>query len=58
MSWAYSLDLRERVAAAIEKGGSSVRQAAAQFGIGASTAIRWVGRLRKTGSVRPGKIGG
>jgi transposase-like protein len=58
MSRAYSLDLRERVVAAVEKGGLSARRAAAQFGVGASTAIRWVGRLRRTGSVRPSKIGG
>ena len=54
----YSLDLRERVVAAVEKGGLSARRAAKQFGVGASTAIRWVGRLRKTGSLRPSKIGG
>lgn len=58
MSHAYSVDLRERVVAAVEKGGFSARQAAARFGIGASTAIRWVGRMRETGSVRPSKIGG
>ena len=58
MSRAYSLDLRERVVAAVEKGGLSARRAAVQFGVGASTAIRWAGRLRRTGSVRPSKIGG
>jgi transposase len=58
MSHAYSLDLRERVVAAVEKDGLSARQAAARFGVGASTAIRWVGRMRETGSVRPSKIGG
>jgi transposase len=58
MSHAYSLDLRERVVAAVEKGGLSARQAAARFGVGASTAIRWVARVRGTGSVRPSKIGG
>ncbi|HZD91756.1 MAG TPA: IS630 family transposase [Pseudolabrys sp.] len=54
----YSIDLRERVVAAVENGGLSARQAAAQFGVGVSTAIRWAGRVRKTGSVRPSKIGG
>ena len=58
MSRPYSLDLRERVVAAVEKGGLSARQAAVQFGVGVSTAIRWVERLRRTGSVRPSKIGG
>jgi transposase len=54
----YSIDLRERVVAAVETGGLSARQAAARFGVGASTAIRWVARARATGSVRPSKIGG
>jgi putative transposase len=45
------------VVAAVEKGGLSARQAA-QFGVDASTVIRWVGRRRKTGSLRPSKIGG
>jgi transposase len=54
----YSLDLRERVVAAVETGGMSCHRAAAQFGVGVSTAINWVRRLRKTGSVAPGKMGG
>jgi transposase len=54
----YSVDLRERVVAAVEKGGVSRRQAAAQFGVGVSTVIGWVQRLRTTGSVAPGKMGG
>ncbi len=58
MSRPYSVDLRERVVAAVEKHGLSARQAAAQFRVGASTAIRWIERLRRTGSVRPSKIGG
>jgi transposase len=58
MARAYSLDLRERVVAAVEKGGLSRRQAAAHFGVGISTVILWVRRLRETGSVRPRKIGG
>jgi transposase len=54
----YSLDLRERVVAAVEKGGLSCNRAAAQFGLGISTVINWVRRLRETGSVAPGKMGG
>jgi transposase len=36
----------------------SCNKAAKQFGVGISTAINWVRRLRETGSVAPGKIGG
>jgi putative transposase len=54
----YSLDLRERVVAAVVSGGMSRNQAAKQFGIGVSTAINWVKRLRESGSVAPGKVGG
>ena len=54
----YSGDLRERVIAAIKTGGLSCNRAAKQFGIAASTAINWMRRLRDTGSVAPGKIGG
>ena len=54
----YSDDLRERVVRAVVKGGLSRHQAAAQFGVGISTAINWVRRKRETGSVAPGKMGG
>ena len=54
----YSEDLRERVVAAVESGGLSCHRAAAQFGVGVSTAINWVNRWRKTGSVAPGQMGG
>ena len=54
----YSMDLRERVVCAVEQEGLSRRQAAARFGVGISTVIRWVGRLRATGSVAPDKMGG
>lgn len=53
----YSMDLRERVVAAIE-GGLSRRQAAAHFGVSYSAAIEWMKRLRETGSVAPGQMGG
>ena len=54
----YSEDLRKRVVSAVERGGLSCNQAAKQFGIGISTAIGWVRRLRETGSIAPGKMGG
>ena len=58
MAHPYSLDLRDRVVAAVETGGMSRHQAAAHFGIGVSSAIRWVALSRATGSAAPGKIGG
>src|ERR1043165_3870581 len=54
----YPLELRKRVVAAVESGGLSCNQAAKQFGIGISTAIGWVTRHRKTGSLAPGNMGG
>jgi putative transposase len=43
---------------AVIEGGLSRHQAAAQFGVGISCAILWGQRFRKTGSVKPDKIGG
>lgn len=54
----YSIDLRARVVSAVETGGLSCNRAAKQFGVGISTAINWVKRVRETGSVAPGKMGG
>src|SRR3979490_2900288 len=54
----YSMDLRERVVGAGEVGGLSCRPAGGHFGVGVSTAIVWVRRLRETGSVAPGQMGG
>jgi transposase len=54
----YSMDLRERVVAAVLTGGMSCNRAAKRFGVGVSTAINWVKRLRETGSVAPGQMGG
>ena len=52
----YSLDLRERVVAALE-GGLSTDQAAKQFSIGKATAGAW-GRLKRSqGDVRAAKQG-
>jgi putative transposase len=58
MSKPYSMDLRERVVAAVQRDGLSRRQAAARFGVGYATAINWLKRMETTGSVRPGQIGG
>lgn len=57
MSKALSVDLRDRVIAAVD-GGLSCRQAAARFGVSAASAIRWRSRLRTQGDVRPGPLGG
>jgi putative transposase len=58
MARPYAMDLRERVIAAVLRGGMSCREAAKHFGVAASTAIQWVQRVRATGSAAPGKIGG
>lgn len=49
----YSLDLRERVVGAVVRGGLSARAAAARFGVSAASAIKWVQRFRRSGSVAP-----
>jgi transposase len=58
MAKPYSNDLRERAVAAVVTGGLSRRRAAAQFGLGVSTVIRWVQRREQTGSVAPSRMGG
>ena len=57
MARALSLDLRERVVEAIAK-GLSCRQAAARFGVSASSAIRWAARIRSGGALAPMNQGG
>jgi transposase len=57
MSKALSVDLRDRVVAAIDE-GMSCRQAAARFGVSASSAIRWRALVRERGDARPGPLGG
>ena len=57
MSKALSVDLRDRVIAAIYDGMSG-RQAAARFGVSASSASRWRALVRDRGDVRPGPLGG
>src|SRR5215470_530776 len=55
MARGYSNDLRERLVAIVQD-GESAREAARLLNVGASTAIRWIERWTKTGSIaaRPG----
>ena len=57
MGRAYSLDLRERVVAAV-RGGESCRAVAARFGVAVPSVVKWSQRFRATGSVAPGQMGG
>lgn len=57
MARAYSLDLRERVAGAVAE-GKSCYEAAAQFSVSPSSAIKWSRRRRETGSVAAKPVGG
>src|SRR5829696_3048751 len=57
MPSALSVDLRERVIAAIET-GTSRRQAAKRFGVGAASAIRWPDPFRQEGRIAPKLSGG
>jgi transposase len=52
------MDLRERVVSAVVEDGMSRNAAAARFGVGVSSAIRWVARFYATGSAAPSKMGG
>ena len=53
----YSLDLRERVVAAVA-GGMSRAAAARRFGVSRSSAIRWTKRAEETGSPAALPMGG
>jgi transposase len=57
MARAYSLDLRERVVAAVAS-GRSCREAAATFGVGVATVVRWWQKQRATGNVAAKPRGG
>ena len=57
MGRALSVDLRERVMAAVD-GGMSCRAAAARFGVGVSSAIRWRQQQLSQGHLQPGRPGG
>lgn len=53
----YSLDVRERVVAAVA-GGQTVREVASIFGVSHASVVRWSQRHRRTGGVAALKIGG
>jgi len=57
MPKSLSFDLRSRVLATIDE-GLSCRQAAARFGVSASSAIRWQALRRLGGDARPRPQGG
>lgn len=57
MARPYSLDLRERVVAALAA-GDSCRKVGARFGLSVATVVRWGQRLRARGDVAPDKYGG
>lgn len=48
---AYSLDLRERVVAAYEKGNESIAEIAAQFSVGETFLKKMLRQKRQTGSL-------
>ena len=57
MAKPYSLDLRERVVAAVAA-GRSCRVVAETFGVSVASVVKWSQRHRATGSVAPGQMGG
>ena len=57
MARAYSLDLRERVVAAVAK-GQSCRSVAGTFGVSVASVVKWSQRFRTTGSAAAKRMGG
>ena len=58
MSKALSLDLRQRVVAAVRDEGLSHRAAAARLKVSAASISRWRALERQSGALRPGPLGG
>ena len=58
MSFALSVDLRQRVVAAVTQDGLSHREAAERFKVSAASVSRWRALDRACGSLRPGPLGG
>jgi len=55
---ADSVDFREKIISAIEKGDSSVRKVAQRFGISKNCVQKLVTQKREKGQILPGKQGG
>jgi transposase len=54
----YSLDLREKIVNAVEKGDSSVRKVALRFGVSKNCVQRLMTQKRTQGHILPRKQGG
>jgi len=57
MARAYSLDLRERVVAAVA-GGASCRSVAKIYRVSVASVVKWCQRFRATGSAGAKRMGG
>ena len=57
MTKPYSIDLRERVVAAVAA-GDSCRTVSNRFGVAVSSVVKWSQRYHETGNLAPGKMGG
>ena len=57
MARAYSLDLRERVVAAVAS-GQTCRAVAVRFGVSVASVVKWYQRFRATGSAAAKPMGG
>ena len=57
MARAYSLDLRERVVAAVAA-GASWRAVASTFKVSVASVVKWLQRFRATGSAAARRMGG
>jgi transposase len=55
---AYSLDLRQKVVAAVQRGDSTIEEVAASFGVGQTFVKKMLRQHRETGDLSPLPHGG
>jgi transposase len=55
---AYSLDLRQKVVAAVERGDSTIEEVASAFGVGLTFVKKMLRQHRETADLRPRPHGG